>query len=96
MKHCILAKYGPEAYSRRETLLPHIREIFAPAAELPGIHRVAVYPNCVARDNRYDVLIVLDMEPEALPLYDASAPHRLWKEEFGPLLAQKAIFDFEP
>ena len=42
------------------------------------------------------LLIVLDMEPEALPLYDASAPHRLWKEEFGPLLVQKAIFDFEP
>jgi len=49
----------------------------------------------VARDNRYDVLIVLDMAPEALPVYDASAMHHLWKEEFGPLLAQKAIFDFE-
>lgn len=96
MKHCILAKYRAEVYPRRETLLPRIREIFAPAAELPGVHRVTVYPNCVARDNRYDVLVVLDMAPEALPLYDASAPHRLWKEEFGPLLAQKAIFDFEP
>ena len=32
---------------------------------------------------------------DALPLYDGSAPHHLWKEEFGPLLAQKAIFDFE-
>lgn len=67
-----------------------------PAAELPGVHRITVYPNCVARENRYDVLIVLDMASEALPVYDASAPHRLWKEEFGPLLAQKAIFDFEP
>ena len=49
----------------------------------------------MARDNRYDVLIVLDMERDALPLYDGSAPHHRWKEEFGPLLAQKAIFDFE-
>lgn len=95
MKHCILAKYRPEVYPRREELLPRIREIFGPAAELEGVRCIHVYPNCVARDNRYDVLIVLDMTPEALPLYDASAPHRLWKEEFGPLLAQKAIFDFE-
>ncbi len=96
MKHCILAKYRPEVYPRREELLPRIREIFAPAAELPGVHSITVYPNCVARENRYDVLIVLDMASEALPVYDVSAPHRLWKEEFGPLLAQKAIFDFEP
>ena len=37
MKHCILAKYRPEVYPRREELLPRIREIFAPAAELPGV-----------------------------------------------------------
>lgn len=96
MKHCILAKYRPEVYPRRLELLPRIREIFAPLTALNGISGVEVYPNCVARDNRYDVLIVLDMTPDALPQYDASAPHRLWKEEFGPLLAQKAIFDFEP
>lgn len=95
MKHCILAKYRAEVYPRREALLPRIREIFAPLTDLPGIHGVRVYPNCVARDNRYDVLIVLDMERDVLPLYDTSAPHHLWKEEFGPLLAQKAIFDFE-
>ena len=45
MKHCILAKYRAEVYPRREALLPRIREIFAPLAELPGIHGVRVYPN---------------------------------------------------
>ena len=83
MKHCILAKYRAEVYPRREALLPRIREIFAPLTDLPDIHSVRVYPNCVARDNRYDVLIVLDMASEALPVYDVSAPHRLWKEEIG-------------
>ena len=96
MKHCILAKYRPEVYPRRTELLPRIREIFAPLTALDGVRGVTVYPNCVARDNRCDVLIVVDMAPDALPLYDASAPHHLWKEEFGPLLAQKVIFDFEP
>ena len=95
MKHCIIAKYTAEAYARRETLLPRIQEIFSAAGDIPGVKGAEVFPNCVARDNRYDVLIVLDMEPEALPLYDASAPHHLWKEEFGPLLEKKAIFDYE-
>ena len=89
MKHCILAKYRPEVYPRRQELLPRIRQIFSAASELEGVSGASVYPNCVARDNRYDVLIVLDMAPEALPVYDASAMHHLWKEEFGPLLAQK-------
>ena len=95
MKHCILAKYRPEVYPRRQELLPRIRQIFSAASELKGVSGASVYPNCVARDNRYDVLIVLDMAPEALPVYDASAMHHLWKEEFGPLLAQKGLGEVE-
>ena len=68
MKHCILAKYRPEVYPRRQELLPRIRQIFSAASELEGVSGASVYPNCVARDNRYDVLIVLDMAPEALPV----------------------------
>ena len=95
MKHCILAKFTPEAYARREALLPRIREIFSAAAEIPGVSGAEVIPNCVARDNRYDVLIRLDMDRAALPLYDDSAMHHRWKEEFTPLLEKKAIFDYE-
>lgn len=47
------------------------------------------------RDNRYDVLIRLDMDREALSLYDVSAMHHRWKDEFMPLLEKKAIFDHE-
>ena len=37
MKHCIIAKYTPQAYERRAELLPRIREIFAVAGEIPGV-----------------------------------------------------------
>ena len=37
----------------------------------------------------------MDMDAAALPLYDASEPHRTWKEKFGPLLDGKTIFDHE-
>ena len=68
MKHCIIAKYTPQAYERRTELLPRIREIFAVAGEIPGVRGAEVYPNCVARENRYDVMIVLEMDRDALPL----------------------------
>ena len=40
-------------------------------------------------------MIVLDMEKDALALYDASEMHHRWKDEFSPLLEKKAIFDHE-
>ena len=89
MKHCILAKFTPEAKAQRAALLPRIREIFSAAADIPGVHGAEVIPNCVDRDNRYDVLIRLDMDREALPLYDVSAMHHRWKDEFTPLLEKK-------
>ena len=94
MKHLILAKFKPEI-ADKEALLEPIRRLFSASAEIPGVHGAAVYPCCVARENRYDVMIVLDMEKEALPLYDVSAMHRAWKEIYGDFLEKKAIFDCE-
>ena len=54
-----------------------------------------VFHNCVDRENRYHVLIRLDMDPAALAAYDVSPMHHRWKDRFGPLLEKKAIFDFE-
>ena len=45
MKHCILAKYRPEVYPRRQELLPRIRQIFSAASELEGVSGASVYPN---------------------------------------------------
>ena len=35
MKHCILAKFTPEAKAQRAALLPRIRKIFSAAADIP-------------------------------------------------------------
>ena len=95
MKHCIIAKVTSDAYERRQELLVRIGEIFADAVTIPGVHGAEVLPNCVARSNRYDVMIVLDMEKDALALYDESEMHHRWKDEFSPLLEKKTIFDHE-
>ena len=45
-------------------------------------------------DSVYDNRLAY-MDREALPLYDVSAMHHRWKDEFTPLLEKKAIFDHE-
>ena len=94
MRHCILAKFRPDA-GDWHAYLPRIREIFGAAGEIPGVCGAAVYPGCVDRENRYHVLIRLAMDPAALAAYDVSPMHHRWKDRFGLLLEKKAIFDFE-
>ena len=94
MKHDILVKYKPEVTKERKAeLIPEIAELFGHTKEIPGIHDVTLYPNVVERENRYDLMIEIDMDREALEAYDSSVWHRQWKEQYGSLLASKAIFD---
>ena len=93
MKHHILVKFteGTDV----KALLKPVEAIFAETLSIPGIHGLELKTNCVNRPNRYDLMIVLEMEPEALPAYDESEPHRRWKAEYGPITEKKAIFDCE-
>ena len=96
MKHDILIKYKPEITKERKAeLIPEIKALFEHTTEISGIHGVTLYPNVVERENRYDLLIEIDMERDALEAYDCSVWHRQWKDQYGDLLAKKAIFDHE-
>lgn len=94
MKHHIIAKFVPDL-ENRAALVAEIERLFAASTQTPGIHSCRVLRNCVRRPNRYDLMIVIDMDADALPLWDASNVHREWKTRFGPLLEAKAIFDCE-
>ncbi|MBR6377093.1 MAG: hypothetical protein IKS05_04925 [Oscillospiraceae bacterium] len=93
MKHHILVKFteGTDV----QALLKPVQAIFAETLRIPGIHGLELKPSCSDRPNRYDLMIVLDMEPEALPAYDVCEPHLRWKTEYGPITESKAIFDCE-
>ena len=93
MKHHILVKFveGTDVGALTEP----IRALFSRTLELSGIHGLELKRNCVDRPNRYDLMIVLDMDREALPVYDASEPHLEWKRTYGERIAKKAIFDCE-
>ncbi len=92
IRHCILVKWK-ETVSDRAALLPEIRAIFDRTLTLDGVYGVRYLPNVTDRPNRYDLMIEITMEADALASYDACEPHRVWKETFGERIASKAIFD---
>ena len=91
MKHYIIVKFteGTDV----KALVEPVRDIFKECLKIPGIHKLDM---CVSNSdiaNRYDLMIVFDMDKEALPAYAASEPHLRWKSEYADRIAKKAIFD---
>ena len=91
MKHYIIVKFIKDTDFR--ALENPVRSIFEETLSIRGIHGVDIKLSNSDRDNRYDMMIVMDMDKEALPAYDVSEPHIRWKTEYGDRVAKKAIFD---
>ncbi len=94
MNHCIIAKFNASV-TDKPAAIASVKALFASAAPVEGVHGITIQENCVARDNRYDLMIVVEMDKAALPNWDASEIHHRWKEQFGGMLEKKAIFDYE-
>ena len=91
MKHHIIVKLTEGTDAR--ALAGPVQKIFDETLSIPGVHGVDVKLSNSDRTNRYDLMIVMDMDKEALPAYDVSEPHIRWKTEYGDRVAKKAIFD---
>lgn len=91
MKHYIIVKFveGTETSSLKEPVL----KLFEETLSIPGIHGIDIRMSNSDRKNRYDMMIIMDMDKEALSEYDISEPHLRWKSEYGDIISQKAIFD---
>lgn len=92
MKHHILVKFN-DSVNNKMALLPEIKELFERTLSINGIYSVSLKSNVIDRPNRYDLMIIIDMEQSALEAYDVSEAHRLWKEKYGDMISKKAIFD---
>ena len=92
MKHCILVKFKKDYNWKCE--LPNIQRIFN-SINLDGVSFVDYLTNCIDRDNRYDLLIRIDMDKSALAKYDACPNHHEWKDTSSDFIDKKAIFDYE-
>ncbi len=94
MLHHILVKWTEEVQDKA-ALVQEVGQLFEGVLRVPGVHSVRLFPNVIDRPNRYDLLIRIEMEDNALPIYDECEAHHRWKDSYGHLVAKKAIFDCE-
>ena len=93
MLHHILVKWNPTV--EKQAAVQAVCALYAEATAISGVHRVDIRENVTPRENRYDLMIVLDMDDDALPIWDKSSLHQKWKIEFGSRIEKKCIFDCE-
>ena len=93
MRHYVIIKLKDR--SLKAEVAQNARSIFEKTLKIEGVQSVHVYENCVDRPNRFDVMIEICMQPEALALYDPSDAHTEWKRYCDPLLEAKTVFDCE-
>lgn len=93
MLHHIIVKWK-DTVDKQETS-QNVRALYESAVEIPGIRDVIIKDNVIVRPNRYDLMIALDMDEDALVTWDNSELHLKWKSEYGSLIESKCIFDCE-
>lgn len=93
MKHNIMVKFRRD-FVLSDEVLADIASIFRDTEKTEGIFSSEVHKNVVDRENRYDIIIVIEMLPSALVEYDESAPHLKWKEKYSSVIEKKAIIDY--
>ncbi|MBQ3078926.1 MAG: Dabb family protein [Clostridia bacterium] len=94
MKHLILVKWN-EKVQDITAFCKAADEHFKEITEVEGVQAVRTVEGIRQRDNRYHLMIEIDMEKDALKAYDASRCHHEWKGKFGPFIEKKTIFDYE-
>ena len=93
MIHYIIVKWNTDA--DKNDLAVKARALYADAVEISGVHRVDIKENVTPRDNRYDLMIALYMDKDALAVWDKIDLHLKWKSDFGRFIEKKCIFDCE-
>ena len=91
MKHYIIAKFKDR--NDTEKLLPEIKALFQKALDLKGVESVFIHKTNSTRDNRYSIMVEMNLSHEGLENFDASDVHKEWKATYGDRLESKAIFD---
>ena len=91
MKHYIIAKFKDKTDT--EKLLPEITALFRKTLDLDGVENVTIHRSNSTRDNRYNIMIEMELTPDGLEAFDASEVHKEWKATYGDRLESKAIFD---
>lgn len=92
MKHYIIVKYN-DTVTDKSAVRDSAAELFAGVTKIKGVRGVSLHTSATDFPNRYDLMIIIDMEKEALPRFIDSDIHAQWKRDYTRYMLSKAIFD---
>ena len=93
MKHYIIVKWNRGV--DKKTARADAYNLYKNATEQDGVFGVKFKQNITDRENRYDLMIVLDTDSDNLSKWNGCEIHKKWKADFGDKIAAKCIFDSE-
>lgn len=95
MQHHVIVKYN-DSVKDKNALSQEIANLFkGMEGTVPGVHKVSPHTNCIDMSNRYDLMIIVDMEKNALEAYSNSPIHDTWINNYPHYLESKVIMDYE-
>lgn len=95
MQHHVIVKFN-NTVKDKVALANEIGEKFkGMVGTVKGVHKVSPHKNCIDMSNRYDLMIIVDMDKDALEAYSASPIHDDWINNYPQYLESKVIMDYE-
>jgi len=95
MQHHVIVKFN-DTVKDKIALADEIGNLFkGMVGTVEGVHKVSPHKNCINMSNRYDLMIIVDMEKDALEAYSNSPIHDNWIKNYPQFLESKVIMDYE-
>lgn len=95
MQHYVIFKFN-ESVKDKNALADKIGNLLkGMAGTVPGVHSVTPHKNCIDMSDRYDMMIIVDMDKDALGAYSNSPIHDNWINNYTQYLESKVIMDYE-
>jgi hypothetical protein len=95
MQHHVIVKFN-ETVKDKVAMADEIGNLYkGMVGTVEGIHKITYHKNCIDMDNRYDLMVIVDMEKDALEAYSNSPIHDKWLRDYPKYLESKVIMDYD-
>ena len=91
MQHYIIVKFKPDYDYINE--LDRIKDLFNESLKIDGVKKVNTYTSNSKLNNRFDLMIKMELTQQALVDFDNSWIHKKWKDDYAAFVEVKTIFD---
>lgn len=91
MKHYIIVKFKNNYNYKSE--INNIYNLFNEAKKIDGVKDITIKSSNSTRENRFDLMIEMELTVEGLQNFDNSEIHSNWKNSYGKHIESKTIFD---